>query len=283
MSEVAFKKKSVIQYGSNRSGKPPGGIYTLNPYGSVLHGGDVGSVGFSIEGNHRNVGYIGKSYAMSKMGTPFRGSYPCFTSGKGGYSHPVFNVSEVLVLGTQNQYAKPSVLSTRGMLRKRFKWAYSGQYPNYWVQPNYTGNMTDSSSQGAYVSTLSAANDCVVDVNKDEKFVGYTTCGGPTLCSTTTARYKFNDMARNAPYTKTTKQPLTSSGYTLRVKRPCTDPIGTQKPFPFAVNGGSVGHGGVGGISGGNSGTCLITKPTYLSPPSWYTSSVPGNSPIQSS
>ena len=35
MSLVAFKKKSVIQYGSNRSGKPPGGYWLpQGPFGN---------------------------------------------------------------------------------------------------------------------------------------------------------------------------------------------------------------------------------------------------------
>ena len=43
MSIVAFKKKSVILYGSNVSGKPPGGIWlNRGPFGK---GGTVGAVG----------------------------------------------------------------------------------------------------------------------------------------------------------------------------------------------------------------------------------------------
>ena len=275
MSVVAFKKKSVIQYGSKRSGKPPGGEWLpQGPFGGKLFGYHPvdGPVGFSLNGGRRNVGYIGKTYQMSKEGTPFRGQHPCWTSGGGGGSGlPVFNVSEVDTLGTQYKYIKPSVLSTRGMLRKKYRWAYNGQYPNYWVQPNYSGNQTDSASQGVYLQTLSAASDCVNDVNRVAIYVDNTKKCSPTLCQNTTARFKFNDMASNAPYTKTLYQPRTASQRTLQIQRKCANPLGAQKPFPFAVNGGtSLAMGGVNGSHGGNSGVCAISRINYLTPPAWY-------------
>lgn len=281
MSLTAFKKKSIIQYGTKRSGRTPGGQWPAHmgePFAT-----SYGPVGFSVEGTHRNVGYVGKTYQMSKQGTPYRGQYPCWTSGGrasrtptgSNYAihNPVLNVREVEVLGTQAQYVKPSVLSTRGMLHKKYKWAYYGQYPHYWVQPVYSGNQTDSASQGVYLQTLSAAADTVLDVNQNvhNKYNTYIKQGGPTLCHTTAARFKYNDMASNGPYTKTLYRPIDSSQQTLRIQRPCANPVGPQKPFPFAVNSGSnLGTGGIGGISGGNSGVCTLTRPEYLTPPAWY-------------
>ena len=67
MSLTAFKKKSVIQFGSNRSGKPPGGVFLpQGPFGSntsilSLSLKNVAQNGFSINGGTRNTGYIGKS------------------------------------------------------------------------------------------------------------------------------------------------------------------------------------------------------------------------------
>ena len=171
MSLATFKKKSVIQYGAKRSAKGPGGYWL--PQGPFGHATLVlqtaidnpGYSGFSINGGRRNVGYVGKTYQMSKSGTPFRGEHPIGhggTYGKypsailvGEYSGAISNSSKSAVvqpllnsriadtLGTQYAYIKPSVLSTKGMLEKRFRWAYNGQYPNFWVQPNYTGNQTD--------------------------------------------------------------------------------------------------------------------------------------------
>lgn len=244
MSIVAFKKKSVIMYGANVSGKPPGGIWqSQGPFGPLATAplGVYGPEGFSINGGTRNVGYIGKTYQMSKQGTPFRGVNPIGNGGRGGtYATPlpVFNVNEVIVLADQYKYVKPSVLGTRGMLAKKYRWAYNGQYPNYWVQPVYTGNLTDTASQGVYLQTLSAANTCSDDINEREKYARKVGKCGPTLCNTSTARFKYNDMARNAPYTKYVNNPRDSSVHTLEIQRKCANPVGNLKPFPYPVNGG---------------------------------------------
>jgi len=262
MSIVAFKKKSVIQYGSNRSGKPPGGIWlSQGPFGknSLSTMGSYGAVGFSLNGTHRNVGYVGKTYQMSKSGTPFKGQYPVGSGGVNGTypsKSPVFNVRDVNVLGTQYMYVKPSVLSTKGMLTKKYRWIYNGQYPNYWVQPNYGGSMqSDTRSQGMYVHNLTTSNMCTFDINNSNKFEGNIKNGGATLCSTTTSRFKYDDMARNGLYTKSTNEPLSSSEQTLRIQKKCTVPTGNQKPFPFGTNGDA----------------CNNTN--YVSPPEWYISS----------
>lgn len=259
MSIVAFKKKSVIQYGSGRSGKPPGGYWL--PQGPFFKNmfslqETKGPVGFSLNGGHRNVGYVGKTMEMSQNGTPFRGKFPLGGSITDAFppSQPVFNINEVNVLATQYQYIKPSVLSTRGMLQKKYKWIYNGQYPNFWVQPNYAGStQSDTKSQGMYVHNVTTSNLCVTDVNATDKYVDFIVEGGPTLCHTSTAKFKYDNMAQNGKYTKFLKQPITAGQQTARIQRPCTDPVGTQKPFPFSTNGS----------------TCNIGKP-YLSAPEWY-------------
>jgi len=248
MSLTAFKKKSVIQYGSKRSGKPPGGFWLpRGPFGKNNIAlkeaiNSPGAVGFSLNGPHRNVGRVGQSMHMSKNGTPFRGVYPRGwggTYGKYATPEPSFNVNEVLVEGTQQYYVKPSVLTgVYGLIRTKYRWAFNGQYPNYWVQPNLGGSyQSDTKSQGNYIHTLAAANYCVIDINQTDKYVGYIRNGGPTLCQTSTQRFTYNDMVRNCLYTKYTKNPLDASQYTQRVQRKCNNPIGSQKPFPFAVNG----------------------------------------------
>jgi len=262
MSITAFKKKSVIQYGSKRSGKPPGGFWLpQGPFGKstlVLQDAinSYGPVGFSLNGPHRNVGYVGQSMRMSKNGTPYRGAYPLGNGGTyGKYATPLpsFNVNEVIVQGEQQYYVKPTVLTTYGMLRKKYRWAYNGQYPNNWVQPNYGGTwQSDTKSQGNYISNISTANDCVTDVNAAAKYVGFKKCCGPTLCYNTPARFKFNDMARNGRYTKFIRNPQDSSQHTQHIQRRCTAPTGSQKPFPYGTNGSNC--------NGQN----------YLTPPDWY-------------
>lgn len=282
MSLTAFKRKSIAQFGTKRSGVAPGGVWlNQGPFGltaaerarGMQSIGAVGPVGFSLNGGHRNVGGVGKDYRMSKSGTPFRGQYPCYTSGGGPKpgSHPVFNVREVDTLGTQYRYIKPSVLSQKGMLERRYKWINNGQYPANWVQPNYTGNQTDTASAGMHTHTLSATYDSVNDVNNPGKYVGFVKNGGPTLCSTTMARFKLNDAARNGPYTKQLYQPLSASQQTLRIQRKCANPSGAIKPFPFAVNAGSSTPMYAAGGVGGNTGVgAMAPPPQYLAPPEWY-------------
>lgn len=285
MSLTAFKRKSAIQYGTNRSGKPPGGYWL--PQGPFGKSGlktlreaftTVGPVGFSLNGGHRNKGYIGKSYAFSKNGTPFRGAQPCGTGGCcGTYSSPlpVFNVNNVIVLGTQSEYIKPSVLSTNGMLEKRYRWINNGQYPNNWVQPNYTGNQTDSSSQSLYIHQKKTANLCVIDVNDTEKYAGNIKEGGATLCYTTTARFQNYDiMASKGLYTKQLYQPITSGERTLYIQKPCANPTGAQKPFPYRVQTGTgIIPSGTSIRSVGNA--CNMTNTTIV-PPEWYINSPSG-------
>jgi hypothetical protein len=195
---------------------------------------------------------------MSKNGTPFRGVYPLGWGGTyGQYAtpEPSFNVNQVIVEGTQYKYVKQSVLSTRGMLRKKYRWAYNGQYPNYWVQPNYGGSFqSDTKSQGNYIHTVSTANDIVTDVNASDKYIGYRKSCGPTLCQTSTTRFTYNDMSSNGSYTKFIKNPQASSEHTHHLQRGCLNPVGKTKPFPYGTNGN----------------TCN-TGPYYLSPPEWYT------------
>lgn len=273
MSLATFKKKSINKYSTATkiSGKPPGGIFL--PQGPFGNSRDFLSntlnnpspVGFSLNGSHRNVGYIGKTYKFSKNGTPFRGVFPMGSGSQLGSkrgaleyafpTQPIFNINEVIVLGDQYKYVKPSVLSNYGMLHKKYKWIYNGQYPNYWVQPNY-GQTTQSEtkSQGNYLHDLSVSNMCVDDINNPDKYVGFIKRGGGTLCHTSTALFKYNIIASNSLYTKRLYQPLDASQQIMRVQRKCAHPTGKQKPFPYATNGD----------------TCNQKQIFYLSPPEWY-------------
>lgn len=299
MSLATFKKKSINKYSSatKRSGKPTNEYWIYQgPYGkdgnlpstifnaslvgpTGMVGGnnyDATNAGFSINGPYRNKGIIGSSMAFSKSRTPFRGKYPKGWGGtRGRYPDEPNNVSLNVYPGTtgpqlQNAIIKPSVLSTKGMLERRFRWVYSGQYPNNWVQPVYTGNQTDTASQGLYVQNKSAANYCWYDVNNSEMYVDYKKTCGSTGCQTTPARgYTMNIQTANAAYTKTLHQPKDSSDYTLRIQRRCQNPVGFQKPFPYAVQTGT----GVlrGGIHVDNVASACNTSNTFVTPPDWYT------------
>jgi len=254
MSIVTFKKKSVIQYGANVSGKPPGGYWlpqgpfglnsSTNSYILEQNSRYYGPRGFSINGGTRSKGRVGQDMKFSKNGTPYRGEFAIGSGGTRGrypFSEPVLNAgpATVEVNGNQYKYIKPSVLSTYGMLRQKYRWAYNGKYPNYWVQPNYGfSNLSDNKSQGLYVQNLSSANDCVVDTNAYEKYIGFRKTCGSSGCQATPARgYTYNIQASNAPYTKNIRIPQTSGQHTLRIQRGCVNPLPWQKPIPGPTNG----------------------------------------------
>ena len=115
---------------------------------------------------------------------------------------------------------------------------------------------------------------CSINVNDQAKYIDYKVKHGPTLCSTTTAGFKYNDMVRNAPYTKEIKQAITSSEYTMYIQKRCANPLGPQKPFPFAVQTGTgIQASGTSIRSVGNS---CNTSDIYLTPPEWYIKSPNG-------
>ena len=314
MSLTAFKRKSVINYGSKRSGIPPGGYWLpQGPFGhstqalkEAIH--NYGAAGFSINGGRRNIGGVGRDMKMSKSGTPYRGTHPIGWGGTFGKypsatlvgstanniqstgavpnAHskqpavqPLLNSRVVDTMGTQYLYIKPSVLSTHGMLDKKYRWAYYGKYPNYWVQPNYTGNQTDSASQGLYIQNVAAANTCKLDVNNVGTYEGHIITCGPTLCTPgrSTAMFRYNSMARNAPYTKNLYNPVSYAQYNLYLTRGCNNPIGAQKPFPYAVQTGSSQSASGTSITSFASG--CGTQNVYLTPPEWYIKSGPQRQP----
>ena len=124
---------------------------------------------------------------------------------------------KILLAGTQHKFIKPSVLSNFGMLRKKYKWVSSGQYPNVWVQdaPGST-TQSDKYSQGMYIHTKKAANMCVVDVNNQAAHAG-----APTSCE--------------CVYVKHLNNPLTSEQYTMMVQNKCASQTPEQKPVPAPV------------------------------------------------
>lgn len=303
MSIVVLKKKSKVMYESNRSGREPGGIWlTQGPFGKftfVQEESNIsyGKKGFSINGGHRNKGGVGKDMKMSKSGTPYRGMYPIGNGGSYGMYpsatligdyiqhstgsaplinsnqvvEPVLNARCVAIMGTQSQYIKPSVLSTYGMLDKKYKCVKYGQYPNNWVQPNYTGNQVNTSSQSVYIGNKSSLHTRELKVNNIETYEGLDQKHGPTLCTQgrSTAGFKFNDMVRNAPYTKTLRQPVTYDTYNTFISRSCKNPVGSQKPFPFAVQTGKS-QSATGSSITSFANSCHSNN-IYLKPPVWYT------------
>jgi hypothetical protein len=297
MSLATFKKKSINSASSatNISGKKSDKYWIYQgPYGRKgnlpstifseslknVYNGEGGfhqasNAGFSINGSHSINTYVGTTKLFSRASTPFRGQYPMGNGGTNGRypSDPstiVYNMPDVRAeIEGNDSYVRPSVLSNKGLLERRYRWINSGKYPNYWVQPIYTGNQTDTSSQGLYIQSKSAANDCWYDVNNTEQYVNYYVKCGPNGCQTTPANgYKMVLQQSNAPYTKTIHRPKDSSAYTLRIQRQCQNPVGPQKPFPYRVQTGT----GVlrGGTSVSHVASACNTGPNYTEPPEWY-------------
>ena len=295
MSLATFKKKSInsASTATKLSGKPTTNYWNYQgPYGrkgtlssaifeASLYGINNGyynasNAGFSINGPNRNIGGIGNHMKFSKSATPYRGVHPKGWGGTNGRypdgpNNVVLNITPVTTgVAIQNAIVKPSVLSTKGMLARRFRWIHTGQYPNNWVQPIYTGNQTDTKSQGLYIQNKAASNYYWYDVNDVANYVNYYKIGGSTGCKTTPANgYTMNMQTANAAYTKTLHQPKDSSDHTLRIQRKCQNPVGFQKPFPYAVQTGT----GVlrGGINVNNVANACNTSNTVTEPPDWYT------------
>jgi hypothetical protein len=89
--------------------------------------------------------------------------------------------------------------------------------------------------------------------------------------------FTYGDMARNGPYTKTLYQPVSYGQYNLYVTRGCNNPVGPQKPFPYAVSTGSGQHAT--GTSITSFGAACNTSLNYVSPPDWYTKVLPSQVP----
>jgi len=208
MSIVAFKKKSVIQYGTHISGRNPGGAWiSRGPGKKLVH---VNNSGFSINGPYRNKGAVGTNMRFSKTKTLFRGPYAVGWGGQGGryYNVPLLVVNEAIVVpGTQQLYVKPSVLSNSGMIRTKYRWL-TGQYPNYWVKNIYTNTMSDKASQGVYISTKASANSCRIEERK--QFIG-------------------------------NQNTMTESEYNTHLAHRCADPLPFQKHIPVPMGGTCVG------------------------------------------
>jgi hypothetical protein len=115
MSIQTMKKKGVAQYGNKVSGKSPGGEW-INKETATAYSPN----GFSINGgSSRSGSYIGKTYKFSKVVTPYLGRFP---------RDFVINPKIEIIPGTpaqvrciQRYYIKPSVVSSMGMLNKKYQ------------------------------------------------------------------------------------------------------------------------------------------------------------------
>ena len=307
-----MKKKSSVLYASKRSGKNHNGYwlpqgpfgnnknnYVLKQYiNDNINNNNVEN-GFSINGGHRNIGYVGQDSKFSKSGTPFKGTLPSGHGGKyGSYATPLSksNVNKVITLGNQYKFIKPSVLTNRGMLRKKYKWVYYGSYPNYWVQPLNTGNLIDNNSSSLYTELKSIQHNTTNITNLNSKYYNdiynknlKEDNDNQNLCSSnynnncsynvnnlTNGIYscknksivgkKYNNIVQNTKNSKTLKSPLDSSLHTSIQKYMCSN--NNRLTYPYSVqNGTSLTASGTNVSSGGNA---CNTSNTYKLEPTWF-------------
>tara|TARA_B100000900_G_scaffold405430_1_gene415017 strand:+ start:2033 stop:2692 length:660 start_codon:yes stop_codon:yes gene_type:complete len=109
----------------------------------------VGASGFSLNGVHRNQGYIGQtSLSRTIIGTPMKGNVP---RGHGGCcgKYNDSNIIKPLHCLEDSNTVKRSVLSSKGMLRLKNKWANRGG-EHAPVKPDSNNNNNFSSMYTSY-------------------------------------------------------------------------------------------------------------------------------------
>lgn len=231
--------RMLCRQSPNVSGRGPGGYWVsqlpfMQKSGQKASNVSYSTSGFSINGGSRTSTYIGKSSAFSQVSTPFKGVH---ARGHGG-SQGQYRVAAVIqatgsdVASIQQDFIKPSVISTKCMLSKKLTWIFNSQYPNVWVQP--TTNMT----MGSYIEKLKSQN-C-------------TTIGSEiAICQ--------QACANNNNLTKRPKTALSYSEYLQYLDKKCLNPTGKQKPFPFNINNNRV------------SLKSAEPQQIYYTAPEWYT------------
>jgi hypothetical protein len=236
MSLQTMKNKITNNYmGVSISGRAPGGIWvTQGPFRnnakSVIN---TNNNGFSLNGGHRNIGRVGQTWLFSKNFTPYRGAY---ARGNGGccgtyyQREQVFPSREVDTRGNQYLYIKPSSLSTKGMLEKKYNYIWNGQYPCNIVSPEGNNNLLNATI-GVYIHDQTSANMCVTGTNP--------------ISTTTNDAINIYDgfgkcKSKCSESVKTLYAPYAASQYTTIVQKKCANPALWQRPIPGPKNGDTL-------------------------------------------
>jgi len=236
MSIQTMKKKITNNtMGISISGRSPGGIWvTQGPFRNnattVIH---ANNNGFSLNGGHRNIGRVGKTWLFSKSFTPYRGAYARGNGGSCGtyyQQQQVYPIQEVNTRGDEYLYIKPSSLSTTGMLEKKYNHIWNGQYPCAIVSPEGNNNLLNATN-GVFIHEKTSANMCETGTNQSssvgDKF-GITYDGFGNCKSKCNASIKIL-------YT-----PYDASQYATIIQKKCADPALWQKPIPGPKNGNAL-------------------------------------------
>jgi hypothetical protein len=143
----------------------------------------TGKPAFSINGGYRNQGYIGQtSLSRSLPRTLMNGPYERGHGEMAGYYNITPIVQSAVSSQEDNTIIKPSVLSSKGMMRNKYKWTQRPQpYSTTKPDSNHLSN-----TQGLYIDHLSkTAIQCIpTPSSKEEGNVIVNTNGScPVKCS----------------------------------------------------------------------------------------------------
>ena len=223
--------------GVSISGRSPGGVWiTRGPFKTnTTHIVNENNNGFSINGGHRNIGRVGKTWLNSKVFTPYQGAY---AKGYGGccgtyyQGQMVYPIREVNTRGTEYKYIKPSVLSNRGMLELNYQCIWNGQYPTNIVSPEGNNNLLNN-TDGVYTHTKASANMCVTGT--------YNHTDSPITPTVNYESYRNCKSQCNINNrVKTLYAPYDASTYTTIIQQKCANPTLLQQPIPGPKNGNSL-------------------------------------------
>lgn len=137
MSEATLKKKTFAQYNQCHSS----------------------GYGFSLNGTHRNMPYVGQSSARTYGRTPFKGALPKGHGGCCGF-YGGHIVKAPTPYADSPSLPKQTVMNTSGMLANRFKWTHGGVYPNYWVDPRQQHGDYAGTKPMKYGTSIGHMNRC---------------------------------------------------------------------------------------------------------------------------
>lgn len=118
MSIVALKRKG--QQLHTLSGKTPNATLVVSGPGQpypLTQGG-----GFTLNGQQRNIGYIGRNSLNSIGGTKMRSGTNTWKGNGGCCNNYIVNASPNNQCCVKNVGVKPSVLNTKGMLANKYRW-----------------------------------------------------------------------------------------------------------------------------------------------------------------
>tara|TARA_B100001121_G_C18636755_1_gene597087 strand:- start:188 stop:985 length:798 start_codon:yes stop_codon:yes gene_type:complete len=225
MSLHTLKKKSVAKL--NLSGRSPEQTWMVQgPYGKLTPSFVKASGGFSLNGGYRNVGAVGPTnLGKSVTRTPFRGPEPMgHGTCCGTYKREIHSSGSCCT--NNNNYIKPSVLSTKGMLDKKYRWFTSNMSSNkgWVVKPG--DNYPLNSSQGLYIEQV--RTEAALHKTSDISGNGLPYAAKRGGCSNRTLNFTGTKRIPCASYTKTVPVTITSGENIPYRQRNCLAQTGAQ-------------------------------------------------------